>query len=44
MVLRECERNRKRVQYTMHPIENLSTSLASFLKRRELAGDMESRL
>jgi hypothetical protein len=28
LVLRECERNHKRVQSTMHPIENLSTSSA----------------
>jgi len=44
MVLRECEGNHNRVQYTMHPIENLSTSPASDLKRQELAGEMESRL
>ncbi len=29
MVLGECEGNHNRVQYTMHPIENLSTSSAS---------------
>jgi len=38
LVLRECERNHKRVQSTMHPIENLSTSSAWWLKRWKLAG------
>src|SRR5258708_40293213 len=40
----ECARNQNRTQYSMYPIENLSTSSTLPLKMQELALEVKGRL